>query len=262
MKKKHFLHLLTLQLIFSDSLLSHYTLDDIDESSHVKHYNSLSSAEKSDELLGQCGRFSHLLSDAGEIVTRFELNEFVGLRLIHRHFTVEAGQVMSEGYELVKNVPSLVTEAFSVDTARNNGAVPASWIMSANPEVVQIFEASNDPAVKAGNAKLQRSPEFFDEMGSLLSLYGLNELLAIALLKRDSLVPSEGQIYREILNNEDCRSIVQVRNPSEDPVKAIRTSWSFEGPQESDCPYSWYCIWQPDKWGHYTHEFITQHSYN
>lgn len=259
---RNFLSVFTLQVLVSASLFGYYTLDDFNGESYVTHYNNLPSVEENNTQLETSPSFNAFLKEAGEVVSQYDLNQFVGVRLIHRHFTLGTSQVMSEEYKIVDGIPSLVTESQRLDEARDNGALPASWILSAHSSNPQMFEASNDSAVKAGSSELQKSPEFFEEMGSLLQRYSLNTLLSIALLKRDSLVLTEGQIYWELNDVKRKRSVVQAWKPNQDSVKSIRTSWTFNGPKDQWCPTSLECVYVPDEYGGYSHIYVERHISN
>src|SRR3990167_11429112 len=117
-------------LSLSTALCGHFDLDDIDIATHKTHYNALPSVEENDALLKASPPFDSFLKEAEEIVTRYELESAVGLRLIHRHFALGENQVMTEGYETINEVPSLVTYAHKFEEAKEKGAVPASWIFS------------------------------------------------------------------------------------------------------------------------------------
>src|SRR5260221_13865802 len=118
---------------------ANFELQDIDSIKHKQHYNNLSSVEESDAQLRESIQFTALLKDTEEIVTRYELEPFIGLRLIHRHFLLDDSQVMAEDYELVSQVPSLVTSALNIEEAIEVGATPSSWIFSSDSEEVQFF---------------------------------------------------------------------------------------------------------------------------
>ncbi|MBA3814695.1 MAG: hypothetical protein H0X26_09510 [Alphaproteobacteria bacterium] len=237
----------TLHLSMSTALCGHFELDSIDKETHKIRYNSLPAVEESDALLKGSSQFNSFLNEAEEIVTRYELEPAVGLRLIHRHFTLDEGQLMAEEYDSIDNVPSLVTYAHKFEEAEAKGAIPASWMFSgSSQDEILLFEASNDPAVKTGSLKLQNSPEFFDEMGKILTENNLHHLLSVALLKRDSLVAEESHIYMEVNSRHEQKSVVQIWDGTSDSSNTISTSWAFKGPRQQKCWPIMKCIWVPD----------------
>lgn len=235
MKTKLFLGC-ALQFLINSELFAKFELEDFDPEQHRVNYNALPSVVKSDEELQKSSQFQAFLKDADEIVTRYELNNLVGLRLIHQHFFLGDNQVMAERYEVVNNVPSLITQAISFEEAKKMDALPSSWIFptSGKNELV-LFETSSDPAVMQAKSILEKSPNFFNEMGKAIGEYNLNHLLSLAILKRDSLIAQEDQIYAEINSHEHNRSIVQLLNTKDITSNSVRTSWSFKGPKQVDC---------------------------
>lgn len=237
--------LFALQLWDSTPLSAVYTLDDIDSESYQTHYNELPTVEDSDHQLQQRSvQFSQLVVDAERIVTKYEMEGNVGLRLIHSHFPVENGQLMVEELQSIKGIPSLVTYAQDFETAKEKQAFPASWIFSENHEKSPIvFETTTDPAVQAGIKLLKEKPEFMDEMGNLLRNTRFSSLLSIALLRKESLVAHEGEMYLEINETNPQKSIVQIWKNDQKPRETIQTSWVFKGAnQQSGCLQVGHCF--------------------
>jgi len=233
----------TLQILMMSSLHAEFDWDDVNLEIHRKHYNNLPSVEESDAQLRVSTQFEPFLKKAEEVVVQYELEDSIGLRLIHRHFDLGEKQVMAENYELVKNVPSLVTYAHSIEEVQDKKALPASWIFSGNADQeALLFEASSDPEIRASSYKLQQNPEFFEEMNTLLRDHQLNNLLSVAILKRDSLVAKKGEIYVEANTLPKNKSIVQVWNKNNKSPDSIRTSWSFKGPRQPKCVRVSQCI--------------------
>jgi hypothetical protein len=231
-----------LQLCASTSLYAQFELDDMDRESYTRRYNSLPSVEENNEKLKASPQFSSFLKEAEEIVSRYELEPYVGFRLIHSHFSVGENQVMTENYEVIDSVPSLVTSAFTVEEAKERGAVPASWIMSDTAGAPFVFETSTDPEVKTGARLLQDNYEFMGEAEASLRKHNLNHLLSLALLKRSSLQAKEGQMYLELNSNKSKRSVVQLWNEEDSSIDTIRTTWSFKGPKKQACYNVWACV--------------------
>ncbi|OJW52806.1 MAG: hypothetical protein BGO67_00545 [Alphaproteobacteria bacterium 41-28] len=220
-----------------------FALEDFNATEYTRHYNSLPAVEDSNKELQVSTFFAPFLKEAESVVVQYELEPYIGLRLIHRHFPVEGNQLMAEEYQTYKEQPSLVTSAYEVDGALLKGMIPASWILAhGDGDEVTVFEASNDAAVHTGSKMIQKNPEFLDEMGKLLEDNNLNNILAVALLKRDALVASENQIYLEINDSEHDKSIVQLWDVSKQNKDAIVTSWSFKGPREQRCIRESVCV--------------------
>lgn len=215
-----------------DNFASVYSIDEIEPDFHASHYNSLPPIEKADEDIKSKTFFQAFLNRAGEIIRSHKLEDYVGVRLIHRHFSLNAGQVMVEKFEQIDSVPSLVTSAEDISLAREKGAVPSGWIFSKSNPVV--FEFSTDLAVKDGLALIQNSLNFLREMREVIEEFKLEELMAVGVLKKQSVVAEGDQIYWERNYYNSNLSIVQLSDPFE-PVKTetmFWTAWRFisEGP--------------------------------
>lgn len=223
-------------LLQSSTLYGHFDLDEIDVEKYSKCYNSLPEVEDNHELLKKSPHFSSFLKEAEEVVIKHELEQYVGFRLIHKHFPVEKGQLMVEENLLVNSVPSLVTYAEDKNTVTLKKSLPSSWIFSGTEsEELDVFETSTDSAVKQGVELLQQKKEFIQEIGSLVKKHEMNSLMSLALLRREKLFAKEDQIYVEISRSEEQKSIVQIFPSFEDKSDNIRTSWSFKGPKQQKC---------------------------
>lgn len=235
-----------------------FSLDEVDKEKYVQHYNGLPAVEKADEDINKKTQFQSFLKKAEQIVRQYELQPIVGLRLIHNHFLVGNNNVMSEDFQIVKEIPSLVTSEKSFEEAYESGALPASWIFSKNNNgEISLFEASNDPFIKTAHSLLKKTPDFFDEMGKVLREYELTDLIALAILKRDSLVPKDGQIYMEANSLLDQRSVIQLYDEKDVLAESIPTSWSFNTPRQHMCMRFSYC----DKNSDGTHTKGVEHKY-
>lgn len=209
-----------------------FSIEDLDATSHRSHYNTLPKVEDADANLKACLDFQDFLSKAEQVIISHGFEDIVGLRLIHHHFDLGAEQVMVENFELYDGIPSLITSAQPITVACEKGAAPSSWIFDGSQRVV--FEFSADPAVKAGLRRIQEAPDFLMQIKKTIEDYNLQNLLAIALLRKDTLVPDNSEVYLEKNYVEDGKSIVQL-SPLEDASLHIRTSWGFSGPKQNRC---------------------------
>ncbi|AIL13516.1 hypothetical protein IM40_08520 [Candidatus Paracaedimonas acanthamoebae] len=106
-------------------------------------------------------------------------------------------------------------------------------------EEITLFETKTDSVVKTVNLRLQKHPEFFNEIGQLLKDYQLNNLLSIAVLKQNSLVAEEEQNYMEVSSEKENRSIIQLLKRENTPQNSIRISWSFKSSKQHTCWYEY-----------------------
>jgi hypothetical protein len=236
---KKILRIATIMLIVLSSPAFSSDMFDIDYfnmASYKKQYNELTEdvEERRDALKKKINeenysRFKAFRASAEELITRYNLQDYIGFRLIHRHFEVEENHVMSE--QKNSGTGSLVTIAQDKEEAKASGAVPASWIFGKGGET-HLFEVSNDPDVIEGNTLLKRAPSFITEIKELTLSYEMQDFLALAILKRQSLTASHHQVYIEnnVLdeNTKLGASIVTVGtiDPSQKAIFTT-TSWGF-----------------------------------
>ena len=220
-----------------------YSLDDLDTKGHADFYNTLPSVEHSDELLkSRKDSFEHFLTSVKGIVLRYEMQQEVGLRLIHNHYNISDSQIMVEKFEEIVGIPSLVTSPCAVKEF-NQEALPTGWIFSSsNTTKPNLFEASTDGAVRSAINKLSSEPEFIQEMGDMIRQHQFEDLIALGILSRDGLTAEDGDMFLEINSADEARSIVQVKQIMESPMDFIKTSWNFKGPTQHGCLKTWGCV--------------------
>lgn len=215
-------------------------IDDIDTESYVHHYNRLLAVEEADDRLKGSSEFEKYLRIAGEIIIRYGAQEYFGLRLMHRHFPLSPNHIMVEEFQLLSDVPSLVTSAHTFEDARTKGAIPSGWIFGSTLDEINVFETTTDPAVQKGSQFVQEHPEFFDEIGRSLRDSGLNNLVCLGILPRQSLTGNTPLVYLEQNYESTFQSVTQLGEVS-DLGKSIKTSWSFAGPIQHGCVPMYQC---------------------
>jgi len=188
--------------------------------------------EVADANLQTQPQFHDFLSCAGKVIGSYNFSDHTGLQLVHRHFDLEPDSVIVQQFGTYEGTPSLIASALPLADALAKGAVPSGWIFSGSSP--QIFEFSTDEAVKANLRDIKSTPEFLEKMESILKSFHLERLLSVSLLKRESLVTQEKEVYQESTYN-NVGSVVQVMNANNVKPAYIRTSWSFRGPKKTDC---------------------------
>lgn len=193
-----------------------------DAEKYRHHYNSLPQVEVANANLNSRENFYDFLNEAEKLVTNYGFEKYVGFRLIHKHFELPQFHVMVEELQDIEGIPSLVSQPIEITIASLKGAVPSGWLFSSTSR--NIFEFSTDSAVQAGLNTVQSAPKFLDDIEKLLNKYQIEDIMSVSLLRKESLVPQEGQHYLE--TTFPTASIVQIVNDSESS-DGIRTSWTF-----------------------------------
>lgn len=192
-----------------------------------QHYNDLPSLEEANGALNFSHHKDAFFKKAKEITCRYNLEEHIGFRLIHTHFQLKKKEIAVESFQRKNKVPSLVTTAQSQEEALRNGALPSSWIFRED-ENAYVFETSQDSAIRPSLELLKNHPTYFIEIRNELKKHALNEVLALSILKRNSLKRHHDEIYLDLHFNE-TESTLQLRSRSDAlSLPTIATSWGFK----------------------------------
>lgn len=219
------------------------SINDIDQEWYVKHYNNLQFVESATEKLGSISEFKDFLVNSKRIATDFELNDYLGFRLIHRHFHLNPGEVMVELFERYDDIDSLVTSAFSASVAMQKEAAPASWIFSGS-EIIP-FEFSTDRAVKEGLTRIQENPEVFLQLKDLIIRNNLQELIALSIVKRANLACDVNESRLEKSYGNEARdmgySVVQKTSKADISSLDYVTAWHLNFQNDDTCVPDGHC---------------------
>lgn len=200
-------------------------------------YNALPRVENADELLKAQKCFPEFLEKFSETVHQFNLQNSVGLRLIHKHLHINDNntEVMSEHFDIIDDVPSLITSPSKLTKNMH----PASWILSKKDGTFVPFEFSDDKAVISITEEIKNQPAFIQKIATLIMGYGYCELMSLAILERETMssINATEYVFMEKTSLQKG-SIIQAMS-NKDPLlsNAIKTSWSF-----SPRTAKWKCV--------------------
>jgi hypothetical protein len=197
---------------------------------YAERYNQLPEVEVNNEIKRANPLAELFIKDIAEAIIKYGLQDYIGLRLIHKHFKIGSNQIMVEEYEEIEGVPSFVTSAKNLEDAIAINSIPASWIFTEQGPIV--FETSTDKEVLDGVALLLKNPEFIEEFKKLINSYQLNEIFALAVLRRKLLSQDmqNNEIYLESnYNKPKSMSVVQLsQGDSLNNARTIQTNWKFK----------------------------------
>jgi hypothetical protein len=212
-------------------------LEDLQTDTYAERYNQLPEVEMNDETRKTNPHAEFFIKDIAEAITKYDLQDYIGLRLIHKHFKIEGGRVMVEDYEEIEGTPSFVTSAQNIKDAAAMKSIPASWIFTEEGPIV--FETSTDKEVPDGVALLLKHPEFIEEFKYLINSYKLTNIFALAVLRRKPLsqdMQSNDLYLEKNYNKPKGRSVVQLSQDEDINKNSIKTSWQFrDGLKELRC---------------------------
>ena len=213
-------------------------------------YNNLPDVEENHFFLQEKGNLKQCLKSLTKELDILcpHLSSALGVRLIHKHFTVKEGE---EVVEYTNNENHFVTKSFYSPS----NAFPASWIITSDK--LLVFEKSLDSQVKKIYKEITMHPEILEKMITVIKNFQLETLLAPSIQKRKNYYPvhSHKKIYMlestEI--SEETNSMYNIlKFCSLQDYQAIsykiRTSWTLKGSIQHGCTYRHVC--QPGMYGH------------
>lgn len=204
-------------------------------------YNMLSTPEDAYEKVQKSNTFEQFLEEAKALAALYNIEEFMGIRLIHHHTVIKNNEIMVEGYEDFEGSRCLVTRP-QMPTA---DATPASWIFDGNSYMV--FEYSYDSKVRQAFEIVKDLPNFFSEFALLLQKYNYQKLVAIAILDRECYRDYEGEYtFLETSYNQPTFASIVKPYKAEDAqaIQGITTGWVLnEKPRTHSCVITIVCRW-------------------
>ena len=189
-----------------------------------KLYNSLPEVELADQKLQESHSFDQFLAEAQELAQCYNLEEWMGVRLIHGHTDINDNEIMVEKHENFEGKDALVTRPQS--KIHENEATPASWIFDG--EQYRVFEYSDDYVPKVFEI-VRNSPNFLSKFSSLLKKYDYQNLIALAITDREWYQNYVGKhSFLERSYDEPTFASVIVSADELENENSITTGWSFK----------------------------------
>lgn len=190
-----------------------------------KRYNTLPEVELANLKLQESHSFEQFLVEAQELAQLYNLEESMGVRLIHRHTDINDNEIMIEKHENFEGQDALVTRPQS--KIHENEAAPASWIFDG--EQYRVFEYSYDAHVPKAFETVRNSPDFLSEFASLLKKYDYQNLIALAVIDREWYQDYvDKHLFLEQSYDEPTFASVVVNVDDLEDTNAISTSWTFK----------------------------------
>nr|CAG8534839.1 11427_t:CDS:1 [Entrophospora candida] len=200
------------------------TLDDLNKFDFRK-YNNLQEVEVADRNLNQCQKFGELLQKVHALTKENKIE--LGLRLIHRHISIEEeGKAMIEKFCHFNNRPAFITSASFVDEK----TYPASWLIE--KDKYYVYEYSEDTHVKKTLDEIVKDSSVLEKIVQLIKQYNLESLIAPCIHARDALVHfNKNESLVETTYSSPSASVVQ--NGKTGDAANITTLWG--GPITQAC---------------------------
>jgi len=197
-------------------------------------YNALDDVVIADQALSDVGRESGITALLA-VIRAHGLEEFIGLRLLHKHNDIAEGEMMLEDSRIDQEGFALITRATSISESSSD-ASPNSWILC--DDGFAPFEFSRSYLLLDANISPVTHPEFFHELASAIRHAGLARLIGPALMP-SSLVdehrPAGADLMLESSALDDRANVLRFAVSSELSIGSpIETFWATGGTEKPE----------------------------
>lgn len=192
---------------------------------HHLLYNGLADVVEADRHLTASGRTA-VLDDLMDVIRAHEVQNFAGIRLLHRHCDIGVGEIMVEQDFEEDGTPALATrpEAFT-DLRRR--VVPNSYRISGGQ--LQPLEYSDDPVVHEASDQLLARQGFLADFAATLHRHSMTDTLGLMIAPRSFYqkpVPAGRPVLVESSYDDIRWNVVRYHASDEfDPDKLLQTAW-------------------------------------
>ena len=182
-----------------------------------------------------------LLPQLGKVICKYNLEQKVGVALLHKHFNLMPGE------RLVEQFTDDTVNIAPISNPDDNAIIPYMWKFDSDNPLKQSwfpleFQYQSKTTVDKFNiAKIiEAETEFLQEMAVKLQELNLENVFAISVLHREAIALKEGQIRLETTNHtERLLTIAAVDRDSIEAQNITETLWYFTA--DSDFEVSGMC---------------------
>lgn len=191
-------------------------------------YNGLGSVDLADKCLCGLGRYE-ILSELGAMVLEHDVQDVIGVRLLHNHNLISEDETMLEQEELDSEGCYCLSTIATSNSQLPSAHAATSWKLYADQFVP--LEYSTDPCVVINAGPEKRMPAFFEKFAALLQHKGVVNLLGPCIAPRNFYArhhPDDTAILVETTDATRRANVLKFAAPQEhDPSTLIQTSWIF-----------------------------------
>lgn len=205
-------------------------------SSIASTYNALSDVVVADHALSDVGRELGINSLLG-VIRAYGLEEFIGLRLLHKHNDIAASEIMLEDSRIDEEGFALITRATSISKTLGDVS-PNSWILCEDGFVP--FEFSRSYLLRDSGISPITHSGFFNDLANALRHAGLAQLIGPALTSSalvDEQRPAGADLMLESSALDDRANVLRFAVSGElsigSPIETFWTNGSTEKPESS-----------------------------
>lgn len=190
------------------------------------NYNLLHDICEADSMLSKAGRHESICRLLN-IINDHGLQDFVGIRLLHKHNSIDENEIMVENSEINDGELLLITRPISND--KNHNIFPNSWQLTGTEFLPSEFSSGH--LLSRVDINPSTKPEFFKQFGDTLELLNVAHILGPAVNCGDfveSKRGSEDVILVELTAINERANVVKYENRKDvDFTSMIETSWSM-----------------------------------
>ncbi|HEX2059962.1 MAG TPA: hypothetical protein VHK90_04415 [Thermoanaerobaculia bacterium] len=189
-------------------------------------YNALPAVYDADEALAAQAERAAFFQEVGDLICGHELDAFVGVSLLHKHNTVDDGQVMVEHYDESRyGRPALVMQRVAWDERPDRVPVVMK-VGDDGASLLPIEHSSIAPARDAYGRLDEKLAVFAPAFCDVVRKYRFEELIALCI-RRESVIPlADGE---ELLERSDVARVANVTTATTiaPGVRNVTTTWWF-----------------------------------
>ncbi|MEW6638919.1 MAG: hypothetical protein AB1586_00340 [Pseudomonadota bacterium] len=187
-------------------------------------YNSTPDVQNADADIRRDGSLERALTVLAPIFQAFDVAEFCGINLLHKHWTVEESEIPLQSRQPYASGHELVTTPSLAGTT----AMPSSWVLLVEGTRADFvpFEFSTDAEVLRHAEHLMRLPAFFATVGDALLAHDLFRHFGVCIVPREPLSDDPDASLVEVSSPRARASLIRAAslNPGQ---PYIQTAWIF-----------------------------------
>jgi hypothetical protein len=216
---------------------------------HDEIYNLLNDVESANTFLRSKGNFDDVLMEIGRLVIGFNLQNLLGVRLLHKHNDISSRQFMIEDQE------NSVSDGLTLTTRRMNRSninfdyIPSIWRCCVDGSIEPI-EFCRSTLTDVEVSFFLTHMHIFQNIAVLIKSHGLEQVLGLCLLNKSSLPhDSDSEALVEYIDIFRSANIVKIRPKwMTSNLNYLETTWEFRTAETMTCVrncYSYCVVYSP-----------------
>lgn len=209
-------------------------------------HNLMDDPIMADKGLQSLENWQEAIAEVGEVILLAGLQDSLSMRLIHRHHTIDPGQLMVERAGEYKGSSALITEVRHEREVDMEGLLPNVLSVSENGFGVTEYCV---PDIIADEKKARQALEntaVLTRVREVILRYGMEKYVGIGLCDKPFFkMGREDGILLEITDVDQHANVLRWLPKKDEEPKSIQTLWKFEDPKSvyNNAPLRAFCSW-------------------